>query len=123
MATLVRLTNNARTTLAVSVSAAATTIRVPAGHGARFPTIEEVGQWFPLVLEDDLGNIEITHATARTGDAITVKRGQELTPARAYTAGDACELRLTVEALKGFGGGDDGLPLLMIENAIIEAAQ
>ena len=95
----VKFTNNARSTLANSISDTDTVIRVRVGHGSKFPVIAETGDWFPLALEDDSGNIEYLRATARSGDSITVQRGSEGSQARAYGAGDVCELRLTSEAL------------------------
>ena len=95
----VKFTNNARSTLANAISNTDTVIRVRVGHGSKFPVIAETGDWFPLALEDDSGNIEYLRATARSGDSITVQRGSEGSLARAYGAGDVCELRLTSEAL------------------------
>lgn len=97
----VLLANVARTTLAASVAAVDTTLHVSTGHGSKFPT-GSVGDWFPVVLEDATGTIEICRATGRLGDAITVERGQEGTMARAFAAGSACELRITAGALREF---------------------
>ena len=103
------LKNNARSTLSAAISATDTTIRVRVGHGDRFPLPEKAGDWFPLTLEDQSGNIEILRATARAGDLITVQRGAEGTQARAYAAGDAVELRATAAVfIGGSGGGEDG---------------
>lgn len=99
------LKNNARSTLSASITAMDTTIRVRVGHGDRFPQPSATGDWFPLTLEDESGNIEILRATARQGDMITVTRGAEGTQARAYAAGDAVELRPTAAALKDLQGG------------------
>lgn len=99
------LKNNARSTLSAAISATNNTIRVRVGHGDRFPLPEKAGDWFPLTLEDQSGNIEILRATERAGDLITVQRGAEGTQPLAFTAGDAVELRPTAAALKDLQGG------------------
>lgn len=113
------LKNNARSTLSASISATDNTIRVRVGHGDRFPLPRATGDWFPVTLEDESGNIEILQATARNGDVITVQRGAEGTQARAFIAGDAVELRLTAAAVLAAqsGGGTDGIPLVSISDA------
>lgn len=129
---MVQLTNLARSTLAVAISATATTIRLRAGDGAKFPNLT-AGQWFPLALENELGQIEFLKAVSRNGDDIVVQRGQENTTARAYSAGDLCDLRLTVAALAEYGGSGytvpttpttpkpepEDTPVVSIENATI----
>lgn len=101
----VLLSNNARSLLAASISSTDTQLRVRVGHGDRYPKPSAVGDWFPLTLEDASGNIEILKATARQGDLITVVRGAEGTQPRAFTAGDAVELRPTAGALSALQGG------------------
>lgn len=117
----VKTTNNARSTLAVSVTSTETVVRVRVGHGVKFPLLTEEGEWFPLALEDVQGNIEYLRATAREGDSITVQRGAEGSQARPFAAGDLCELRLTSAALEDLqGGGQPGvLPSVSISNAVL----
>lgn len=110
----VRLKNNARSLLAVSVTATDILIRVRVGKGERFPQLG-AGDWFPLALEDDQGNVEITRCVARAGDVLTVQRGQDGTTARPFAAGALVSLRLTATAARDFvtgsdsgGGGGDG---------------
>ena len=93
------LSNNARSLLAASITASDTLVRVRAGHGDRFPNPTNVGDWFPLTLEDANGAIEIMKATSRSGDTITVQRGAENTQARAFNTGDTVEHRLTAATL------------------------
>lgn len=117
----VKLTNNARSALAVAITASETVVRVRVGHGIKFPVLA-AGDWFPLVLEDDSGNIEILRATARSGDSITVQRGAEGTQPRSYSAGDACQLRLTAAALQAATNPDPDpgvLPAASISDAVI----
>ncbi len=97
--------NNARSLLAASITATDTSIRVRVGHGDRYPQPSAAGDWFPLTLEDENGNIEILKATGRQGDLINVQRGAEGTQPRAFTAGDAVELRATAAAIKDLQNG------------------
>ncbi len=103
----VLFSNNARSQLAASISAGDTAVRVRVGHGDRYPKPSAAGDWFPLTLEDADGNIEILRATDRQGDLITVQRGAEGTQPRAFTTGDAVELRMTAAAINEVqnGGG------------------
>lgn len=77
-----------------------TTVAVQAGQGERFPAIvaPEVSWGY---LFDGAGHYEKVKVTAHTGgaDAFTVERGQGGTTARAWVAGNAFDLRLTVEGL------------------------
>ncbi|WP_278984061.1 hypothetical protein [Sphingobium yanoikuyae] len=114
-----KLNNNARSLLATSISAIDTTVRVQTGHGSRFPTIEEDDDWFPIALENELGEIEYMRCTGRSGDALAVRRGQEGSQPRAYTAGDAVELRLTAAAAAELAGRAITLPLMSVAPAVI----
>lgn len=116
----VLLTNNARSLLAASITSSEGDLRVRVGHGDRFPMPKVAGDWFPLTLEDESGNIEIMRATARNGDTITVERGSEGTIARAFNSGDAVELRATAAVFAaisaGGGGADDGVVSVSISD-------
>lgn len=90
--------NNAATTLASSINAVQTSISVTSGAGALFPNPTGT-EFFYATLVDASNNIEIIKVTARAGDAFTCVRGQEGTTARAYTAGDKVELRVTADGL------------------------
>jgi microcystin-dependent protein len=94
----VKLTNNASTTLAANISSGATTIALPAGAGAKFPTLG-AGDWCPATIVDSSANREIVRVTAIVGDSLTVTRGQENTVARSFLAGDRIDLRLTAAAI------------------------
>lgn len=98
-----KLKNNAASSLAASLSATETLVRVLAGHGSRFPTLND-GDWFPLAVQNVHGEIEYMRATARAGDVISVLRGQEDTQPKIFDAGDVVFLPLTVAALNGLGG-------------------
>lgn len=112
-----KLKNNCYSTLGASVSSAETTIRVQAGHGVRFPVIGS-GDWFPLGLQDDAGNIEYCRVTARTGDSMSVVRGQEGSQARAYSAGSLVFVPLSVAAIAALEIGSSPLAV-SITNSVV----
>ena len=125
----VKLLNDVRSRLALDLEATDTYLRVETGTGAMFPPLDDDDDWFPVACEDAEGNIEFMRAIDRTGDIITVMRGQEGSLARDFKAGDACELRLTVAALREFGGGGDGgdggdgdLPIITVSDATVSDA-
>lgn len=97
-----KLKNNAGSSLAASMSETETMVRILAGHGVRFPSLG-VGDWFPLAVQNVQGDIEYMRATARAGDVMTVKREQEGSQAKAFDAGDAVFLPMTVAAYKALG--------------------
>ena len=76
--------NNASSTLAVSIDAADTTIQVQSGYGALFPS-PTGGDWFLITLEDNNANTEVVKCTSRSGDLLTVTRAQEGTSAQSFT--------------------------------------
>jgi uncharacterized membrane protein YgcG len=88
--------NNAKTTLAAALTSGATTIQLATGTGALFPS-PITGQYFSVTLNDALtGNVyEICYCTSRTGDQLTVTRGQEGTAAQAWLIGDFAYRALT----------------------------
>lgn len=94
----VLFSNNASAPLAASITAASTSITVTTGQGALFPAVA-AGSYFYATLVDSSNNLEIVKVTARSGDTMTVTRGQEGTTARAYAAADKIELRVTAAGL------------------------
>ena len=88
--------NNANTVLASSVSTSATSISVV--DGSVFPALSGSNYTY-VTFEDAQGNVEIIKVTGRSGNTLTVVRAQDNTSARAFTAGDKCELRLTAAGL------------------------
>jgi hypothetical protein len=88
--------NNAKTTLAAPISSTATTITVAPGTGELFPQPisgslpTQIDQQFSVTLNSvSSPNIyEICYCTARSGDTLTVIRGQEGTTATAFVLGD-----------------------------------
>lgn len=92
----IKLANNAFGTLASGIASGATSITLTTGHGARFPSLS-AGDYFYATLIDTSNNLEIVKCTARSTDVLTVVRAQEGTTARAYSAGDRVEIRLTAQ--------------------------
>lgn len=90
--------NNARSTLAASVSDSSTTLTVQSADASEFPA-PGAGEHFTITLTDASNNLEIVKCTNRTGVVLTVERAQEGTVARAWAAGDRASLRLTAGAL------------------------
>jgi hypothetical protein len=91
--------NNAASTTSAALTTTATTVALVTNGGSDFPAISG-GDWFMGTLVDANGVIEIVKVTARTGDSLTVVRGQEGTTANVYPAGSRFELRLTASALE-----------------------
>jgi hypothetical protein len=81
--------NLAASTLASNISNVATTCTVAAGEGAFFPS-PSATQFFAITFVDaSTGTIrEIAYCTSRTGDVLTIVRGQEGTSAVGWSAGD-----------------------------------
>jgi hypothetical protein len=95
--------NNATTTLAASITGAATSFSVASGKGALFPTISG-SDYFYVTLANAAGTIEIVKVTARVTDTFTVVRGQDGTAASAWAAGDKVDLRITKAMLDDLKG-------------------
>ncbi len=88
--------NNAYSVLDGAIGAADTVIQVAGGSGARFPASDFM---VTLVGYDISGNEsawEICHCTSRSGDTLTVARGQEGTAAVAW--GDAARIEHRITA-------------------------
>lgn len=98
MTRLVKFANNAVSRLAGNITNIATTLTVTPGDGAKFPALG-AGEHFPATLVKSDGTLEIVKVTARSTDTFTIERAVEpvggVQTARAFTAGDKIELRLT----------------------------
>jgi hypothetical protein len=96
-------TNTASSLLATTISAVDTTIELDTGFGTRFPQPSVGTTWFYATLEDDQGNFEVVRVTDRSGDLLTVVRGQDNTTAQAFTQNvTRVELRLTAAVVEQF---------------------
>ncbi len=104
-----KISNNATTTLAGSLTSGATTVSVAPGTGALFPALG-AGDWFPITLTKVVAGqpvYEVMRATARVNDNLTVTRAQEGTSATEFSAGDRVDLRLSALAIQGFARKDE----------------
>ena len=106
--------NNAVSNLASPLTPTAVSIPLTAGGGALFPS-PSAGQIFKLTLTDAAtGKInEIVNVTSRTGDTLTVVRGQEGTSPLAWSAGDFAANFLTAGSLANFVTQSD-VPVISI---------
>ena len=96
-------TNNAAATLASPITTSSTSLTVTTGQGTLFPTITGSNIFYVTLTDAATGNtIEIVKVTARSGDTMTIVRGQDNTSAHAYSAGDKVELRLPAVVLNDF---------------------
>lgn len=110
MSNLRQFTNNASTTLAASITAAATSLSVTAGTGALFPALSGT-QFFTATLQHIVAGVvtayEIILVEARSTDTFTsIVRAQEGTAAQAWSAGDTVALLPTAAGLAGFAQAD-----------------
>lgn len=101
MALTLLAANNAQTVLAAGISASATSMTVNSGTGALFPAPSAGVSFFKLTLIDAAtGQLtEIVHVTSRSGDTMTIDRGQEGTTARAWSANDIAANMMTAGTL------------------------
>lgn len=95
----IKFTNNATTTLALSLAEGATTLVVKANDGDKFPALTGSEYFIGTLVRGD-GASEIVKVTARTADSLTIERAQEGTTALAFSADDIFELRLTAGSLE-----------------------
>ena len=95
----VKFSNNGKTTLASGITNSATSITV--NDGSVFPSLSGSDTFF-MTLEDTSGNTEIVSVSAVSSNTLTVTRAQEGTTARAFSAGDKAENRLTAAGLNSF---------------------
>jgi hypothetical protein len=103
----VKLTNNATSLLAGSLTTTATTVSLTAGEGSKFPSLS-AGDWFPITIVAADGSYEIMKVTARAIDALTVVRGQEGTTAKLFDPGARVDLRITAAVLSAILRPGDG---------------
>lgn len=95
---VLKLTNNAVSTLNGAINNLVTALAVQSADAALFPALA-AGEWHPATITDGAGNLEIVHVTARSGANLTIVRGQEGTTAQSWASGVRIDLRLTNAAL------------------------
>lgn len=89
----IKFSNNAAATLADGINDTATSITLATGQGGLFPSLDS-GDYFYLTVGS-----EIVKATARSGDVLTVVRGQEDTTAVVHSSGTSARLLVTAAGL------------------------
>ena len=101
MALTLLAANNAQTVLAAGINSSATSLIVNTGTGALFPSPASGTSFFKLTIVDAATGLltEIVHVTERTGDSMTIERGQEGTVARAWSANDIAANMMTAGTL------------------------
>jgi len=107
---MLKLTNNASATLGASLSSSATSATLTTGNGAIFPVIG-AGEFFFATLIDNSNNLEIVKVTARSGDTLTIVRGQDGTTARNYDVGHKFELRMVAAVFQEMIQRDGSVPM------------
>lgn len=102
-------TNDATSNLAGAMTSSATTMTLTTGTGSLFPA-PSGSQQFPITMLDAATQLltEIMYCTARTGDVLTVVRGQESTTALSWLAGDGVSHNLTAGTINTFAQGAIG---------------
>jgi ribosomal protein L18 len=107
---MIKLTNNASATLGAALTSSATTATLTSGNGAIFPSIG-AGEFFYATLIDTSNNLEVVKVTARSGDVLTIVRGQDGTTARAYSVGHKVELRMVAAVFQEMIQRDGSVPM------------
>lgn len=96
----IKFQNNASTTIPLATTIGATSIAVDAGTGAEFPVLG-AGDYFYATIHDPTSPalFEIVKVTARSGDTLTIVRGQEGTTAKAWPVDTHIEQRITAATI------------------------
>jgi hypothetical protein len=105
-------TNNAAASLDAGITSANTSLTVASGKGSLFPNPSS-GNYFLITLQGITGTpIEIVKCTARSGDTMTIERGQEGTTPSNFVSGDQVQLRITAGVMQAtvnnIGGASAG---------------
>lgn len=74
------------------------TLTLQSGDGANFPS-PTGGDYFFLTVVDASANREIMKCTSRTGDVLTITRGEDNSSSQAFLAGDVVEMRVNAGIL------------------------
>jgi len=110
----IKWANNATTTIASGITSGDTTITVAGATGALFPAAGGA-DYFYATLNNSNNDIEIVKVTARSGDVMTVVRGQDGTTAAAWVGGDKFELRPTAAGLAAAAEGENIVDLAVAQ--------
>jgi len=95
--------NNAVGFLNSSITDTQTTLDLQATQGTLFPSIGGAADYFMITMYSKINGVEYNHeilkVTGKSGDTLTVVRGQEGTSGRAWSSGTAIECRVTAQSL------------------------
>jgi hypothetical protein len=96
--------NNAVSTIASPINAAATAVQIATGDGVKFPNPVVGQEFFKLTFVDTATGLitEIVNCTARVGDVLTIVRAQEGTIAQSWLAGDSAKNMTTAQTQANF---------------------
>ncbi len=92
--------NNADSSLLVTIDNLTTVIPMQIGHGAKFSLSSAQTGDFEMITITDGTNIEIVRATNLIGDDLTVVRGQEGTTAQSFIVGSLVMANTTKESFE-----------------------
>jgi len=96
---------------APSPATSGTSLTVAAGEAARFPAVPfSATIWPPAALPNPV-TAEVVRVTGRSGDTLTIVRGQEGTAPRAVVSGDLIAATITVKAFTDIESGTN-FPLI-----------
>ena len=102
----IKLKNNAAGVLTTSISASDTGVTLAAGQGDTFPTMVS-GDYFYATIENTDGSYEVVKVIARSGDGMTIVRGQEGTATNGFAVGARFAMRVTVQNLLDLIGSSE----------------
>ena len=100
----IKFSNNATTTLASSILSTDTSITVAGSVGSLFPAAGGSNYFYATIVNSS-NDIEVVKVTSRSGDVMTVVRGQDGTTALNWIGGDKFELRVNAKALSDIASG------------------
>ena len=98
---VLKITNNATTTVPLAVQSTDTSLTVATGTGPLFPALG-AGDFFYATLSSTAGGMEIIKVTARANDVMTIERAQEGTSAIPFAANSRLEIRVTAGNIQGY---------------------
>jgi microcystin-dependent protein len=90
--------NFARTTLASGIAASGAATSLSLTDASKMPN-PGAGDYFYLVIQDELKNREIVKVTSRAGNTLTVVRGQESTSIQAWGVNDQAWATITKQGI------------------------
>ena len=97
-------TNNAASSLAAGITSTQTTIQLSDGMGNLFPTPVGGDYFYATIVSISLPVVEIVKCTARSGDYLTVVRGEEGTVPLPFNINDGVQLRITAAGMNFLTG-------------------